>query len=293
MDHLERTREDVGNIVELGHVNLTVADQALATLFYVLALGLTRDPYMMPGLELMWINVGRAQFHLPTRRAANILAGVIGLVVPDLDALEARLASVREPLAGTTFGYERHEDYVEATCPWGNRLRLHAPDRERFGPITLGMPYLEFEAGPAVDVAAIRAFYADVMGALAGTDEDARGPFAWVASGPGSRLVFRNSPQRRAYDGYHLQVTLADFSRPYRNLGELGLVTRDTDPHEYRFQDIVDPSSRAVLFTVEHEVRSMRHPLFGRALVNRDPDQTNRNYAPGHEAWRWSLRPRS
>jgi hypothetical protein len=155
------------------------------------------------------------------------------------------------------------------------------------------MPYLEFEAGPAVDVAAIRAFYADVMGALAGTDEDARGPFAWVASGPGSRLVFRNSPQRRAYDAYHLQVTLADFSRPYRNLGELGLVTRDTDPHEYRFQDIVDPSSRAVLFTVEHEVRSMRHPLFGRALVNRDPDQTNRNYAPGHEAWRWSLRPRS
>jgi hypothetical protein len=236
-----------------------------------MGLGLTRDPYMMRGIELMWVNVGRAQFHLPTRRPADVLAGVIGLVVPDLDAVEARFAGVRELLDGTQFGYSRQADGVEATCPWGNRLRLHAPDHDRFGPMTLGMPYLEFEVGPDVDVAAIRAFYADVMGARAGVDDDARGPFAWVTSGPASRLIFRNSPHERPYDGYHLQVTLADFSGPYRKLGDLGLLTRDTNPHEYRFQDIVDPSTRSVLFTVEHEVRSMRHPLFGRALVNDEP----------------------
>ncbi len=32
------------------------------------------------------------------------------------------------------------------TCPWGNRITVHEPDRERFGPARLGMAYVEFEA---------------------------------------------------------------------------------------------------------------------------------------------------
>jgi hypothetical protein len=44
-----------------------------------------------------------------------------------------------------------------------------------------------------------------------------------------------------------------------------------------------------VLFTVEHEMRSMRHPLYARPLVNRNPEQTNRAYAPGYEELSWSL----
>ena len=40
----DRGAEDLGNIVALEHVNLQVGDQALATLFYVSGLGLTRDP---------------------------------------------------------------------------------------------------------------------------------------------------------------------------------------------------------------------------------------------------------
>jgi hypothetical protein len=45
----DRTTQDVGNIVALEHVNVTIPDQQLATLFYVVGLGLTRDPYLMPG----------------------------------------------------------------------------------------------------------------------------------------------------------------------------------------------------------------------------------------------------
>ena len=67
----DRTVEDLGNIVELGHVNVTVPDQTKATAFYLMGLGLTRDPYLMAGLENMWVNVGRGQFHLPTRDAAG------------------------------------------------------------------------------------------------------------------------------------------------------------------------------------------------------------------------------
>ena len=46
---------------------------------------------------------------------------------------------------------------------------------------------------------------------------------------------------------------------------------------------IIDLDTKKVLFQVEHEVRSMRHPLFGRPLINRNPDQTNTDYHPGHD----------
>src|SRR5258708_20583765 len=82
----DRTAEDLGNIVELGHVNVTVPDQTLATAYYLMGLGLTRDPYLMAGLENMWVNVGRGQFHLPTR-GAQVVRGTTALVIPDLEPL--------------------------------------------------------------------------------------------------------------------------------------------------------------------------------------------------------------
>src|SRR5712672_3200258 len=61
----DRSAEDVGNVVALEHVNVRIPDQQIATVFYVTGLGLTRDPYIMTGIDNMWINVGRSQFHLP------------------------------------------------------------------------------------------------------------------------------------------------------------------------------------------------------------------------------------
>ena len=52
--------------------------------------------------------------------------------------------------------------------------------------------------------------------------------------------------------------------------------------------DMVGDSGK-VLFAIEHEVRSMRHPLYARPQVNRNPDQTNRSFAPGYEELSWSL----
>ena len=60
----------------------------------------------------------------------------------------------------------------------------------------------------------------------------------------------------------------------------------ETDAHEWRFQDIVDPATGAALFRVEHEVRSLRNPLYARPLVNRNPAQTNNDYVRGHDAFR-------
>ena len=74
--------EDVSNIVLLEHINVQAPDQQLATLFYLVGMGFTRDPHMMVGLENMWVNLGEQQFHLPTNRA-QVLRGHIGIVIRD------------------------------------------------------------------------------------------------------------------------------------------------------------------------------------------------------------------
>ncbi|MGH7211823.1 MAG: hypothetical protein ACREF1_10235 [Acetobacteraceae bacterium] len=287
--HYDRGVEDLGNIVELGHVNVTVPDQKLATLFYISGLGLTRDPYLMAGLANMWVNVGRAQFHLPAR-APQVVRGTTGLVLPDIKALPERLEAVKRDLDGTKFSFRETNDGVETTCPWGNRIRCHAPDAARFGRITLGMPYVEFDIPKGTSLQGIARFYRDILGAVAGVAEDARGAHAWAVLGDGNRAVYRESSAKQpAYDGHHIQITLADFSGPHRKLLERGLITEESDQHQYRFTDIVDVESNKLLFQIEHEVRSMRHPLYARPLVNRNAAQTNRDYAPGWDAARWAM----
>jgi hypothetical protein len=280
----DRSAEVVGNIVKLEHVNVTVPDQRLATLFYVSALGFTRDPYLMVGLDNMWINMGRNQMHLPSAPAQR-LRGVIGVVVPDLDALRHRLAQTAPSLAGTQFSYTDRGSHVDTTCPWGNRFRCHAPD-EQFGAIELGMPYVELDV-PVGTAERIARFYREIMGATAQLIQRDRAPTASVHAGDGQRLYFRETTQPLPeYDGHHVQIYIADFSGPYRRLIERQLITRETDAHEWRFKQIVDLDTGAPLFTIEHEVRSLRHPLYGRELVNRNPAQTNRAYMRGQDAFR-------
>jgi catechol 2,3-dioxygenase-like lactoylglutathione lyase family enzyme len=285
----DRTTDDVGNIVEFGHVNVRVPDQHLATQYYVSALGLTRDPYLMTGVTNMWINVGTAQFHLPTGRP-QVARGVVGLVLPDLAALRRRLQRAAHGLAGTRFAVEDAGEHVTVTCPWGNRMRCHAP-APRFGAISLGIPYVEFDA-PRGSAAAIVRFYREILDAEAILDEDAGGAFARIGAGPGTKLLYRETDAALApFDGFHIQISLADFSGPHRRLLARGLISEESDAHQYRFQSLVDLDSGAVLLEVEHEVRSMRHPLFARHLVNRNAEITNIHYAPGQDAWVWSLPP--
>ena len=67
LKQFDRDARVVGNIVHLEHFNVCIPDQRLATLFYVVGLGGTRDPYLFMGLENMWVNFGRTQVHLPSR----------------------------------------------------------------------------------------------------------------------------------------------------------------------------------------------------------------------------------
>lgn len=285
----DRTAEDLGNIVELGHVNVRVPDQSKAIAFYLMGLGLTRDPYLMAGLDNMWVNVGRGQFHLPTR-GTDVVRGTTALVMPDLDALLKRLDGAKTYLEGTEFSFREAGDTVEAVCPWGNRIRVHAPDPDRFGPMRVGMPYVEFDIPAGTDLAAIAKFYVEILGGIAGVDSDERGPYAWARTSAESRVIYRETTAPvPEYDGHHIQITLVDFSGPHKKLLERGLISEESDQHQYRFLDIVDVDTNKPLFRIEHETRSMRHPMFGRTFINRNPDMNNRNFVPGYEVGLWAL----
>jgi predicted enzyme related to lactoylglutathione lyase len=290
MPVFDRTTQDVGNMVELGHVNVRVPDQLLATVFYVSGLGLTRDPYLMTGVDNMWVNVGIGQFHLPVG-PAQVLNGVTGLVLPDLDALVRRLKQVTGRLHGTHFAFKRRGDVVDVTCPWGNRIRVHAPDPAQFGRIALGMPYVEVMSKRKSSPGIVR-FYREIIGVNGSIGKDSKGAFARIPIGAGEYLLYRETADTPPeYDGHHIQVAFADFSGPHAKLLARGLITEESNESQYRFQDIVDLDSGDVLATIEHEVRSMRHPMYARALVNRDAAVTNNFYAASYQAARVTLEP--
>jgi hypothetical protein len=280
----DRARQDLGNIVLLEHVNVTIPDQRPATIFYLSGLGLTRDPYLMAGIENMWVNIGRSQIHMPSR-GPQVLRGHVGIVLPDLDALKERLKKVAPLLAETRFAWEEREGAVEAICPWGNRYRCHAPAPE-FGDTDLAIPYVAFDV-PVGTARGIARFYREILEGPAEVEGTAGAETAVVAVSSTQRLRFRETSRPLPpYDGHHIQVYIADFSGPHRRLLERGLVTEESDNYQYRFKDIVDLESNKPLFTIEHEVRSLTHPLYGRPLVNRNPVQSNRNYVRGHDSFR-------
>ena len=285
----DRTAEDLGNSIHLEHVNVQIPDQHLATLFYVAGLGLTRDPYLMVSDDNMWVNVGRSQFHLPSGEA-QVLRGHTGVVISGRAALLDRLASVAKKLHGTKFSFSEHNDYVEAICPWGNRVRCFEPNAARFGRITLGIPYVEFDV-PVGAAKGICAFYPQFMAMPAELD-DGDGTVARVQIGNGQHLLFRETDRPQPdYDGHHVQMYVTDFSGPYRRLAERDLIFSEDNQYQYRFRDIIDPADGRHLFTIEHEVRSVTHPMFLRPLINRNPATNNMNYSHGHDQGMWTMGP--
>jgi len=286
----DRTSEDVGNIVHLEHFNCVIDDQRLAVLFYVVGLGGTRDPYVFPGLENIWLNFGRTQVHMPSRAVpprVERLRGTAGFVVPSLAELRKRLEHAgREmkrvaPDFQNRFSFAEKADSIEATDPWGTRVRCHAPSPQ-FGPMELGLAYVDFDVPPGT-AEGIARFYNEIMRAPARAEKGR----ATVSIGRHQKFFFTETggplPE---YDGHHVQVYIADFSTPYKWLKERSLINMETDAHEWRFQWIVDPKDGKRLFQIEHEVRSMKHPLFNRPLVNRNPGITNTGYIAGHDSFR-------
>lgn len=268
-----RKIEDLGTIISLEHVNLTVPDQSLATSFYVSGLGLTRDPFVDFGPFNVWINAGREQFHLPTGKP-QVLRGEILLVVPDLEQLERRLGRLKAQLKTTRFSYKRNKANLIVHCPWGNTIRCQQETPSR----RLGIQALEFKVEQE-KLDGIERFYDVVF----------RCPVKRTASrltvtvGIKQQLIFSASKKVPVYDGHHIAIYCSDFSGPYSIIKKHDHISEESDQHQYRFTNIFDPRDGKVLYELEHEVRSMHHPMYQRHLTNRNPAQTFANYYPGRD----------
>src|ERR1051325_8940570 len=204
----DRSTQDVGNIVLLEHFNCCIDDQRLAVLFYVVGLGGTRDPYIFPGMENIWLNFGRTQVHMPSRAAppkTERLRGTAGFVVPSLDDLAKRLEHAgkeRKRVIGSEkdFSFEKKKDCVEATDPWGTRIRCHAPAPE-YGPTELGLVYVDFDV-PSGTAEGISRFYNEVLQAPARVSNSK----TTVSVGKHQKLHFTETKKTLPpYDGHHVQ----------------------------------------------------------------------------------------
>lgn len=278
-----RVAEDLGNIIMLEHVNVTQLDQRPMIVFYVEGLGLTRDPYMHTTDANMWINIGRQQIHSPSR-PVQVLRGTIGIVIPSLEHPRKALPGLEKKLPGTKFAWRDNGDTIDATCPFGNHIRVHGAS-QAFGGMRLGMPYVELPVPPD-SAAGIARFYEQILLAPVRRDTVGGRPAVCVRVGVNQELIYRETDQPiPEYDGHHVAIYVANFSTPHAELKRRGLVFEESDQWQYRFKDIVDPISGKHLFTLEHEVRSMTHPMWGRPLVNRNSTQSQREYSPGHDAF--------
>src|SRR3954464_11569822 len=211
MKQYDRTSEDVGNIVHLEHFNCVIDDQRLAVLFYVVGMGGTRDPYIFTGFENIWLNFGRTQVHMPSRAVpprAERLRGTAGFVVPSLEDLAKRLEYagkeikrvVPNPLSANHFSFTVKKDCIEASDPWGTRVRCHAPSPE-YGRTELGLVYVDFDVPPGT-AEGIARFYNEVMKAPAVFSQSQ----TKVSVGKAQKLLFTETQKPLPeYDGHHIQ----------------------------------------------------------------------------------------
>ncbi|MFT7242692.1 MAG: catechol 2,3-dioxygenase-like lactoylglutathione lyase family enzyme [Candidatus Azotimanducaceae bacterium] len=269
-----RKTEDIGNILAFEHVNLTVPDQALATLFYVSGLGLTRDPYVDFGPFNVWINAGAQQFHLPTGKP-QVLRGEVGLAVPDLASLTKRLTKLGPRFSGTKFSVAPGKKDLLVTCPWGNKIRCFTDQA-----MPLGIPYIQLLVEKA-KLPGIARFYQTIFSVPVSLKANRLD----VTVSVGQTLRFKAAKKTPAYDGHHIAIYTPDFSGPYNKILEQGQIMEESDQHQYRFMNIFDPDSGAVLYELEHEVRSLRHPMFNRNLLNRNAEQSFNRYTKGQDAF--------
>ena len=281
MRHKSQTEEhregaSVRGIVLLEHVNVRVPDQSLAALFFVSAMGFTRDPYVDFDDWNMWINVGRQQFHTP-KGAAQVFRGEIGIRVPSLEELEMRLERLAPRFEATSFSFQRTGQALRITCPWGNRFICRAAEP---GQIPMAIDRIDI-AVPEGAIDGIEHAYKALLGCeVARTERSVE-----VRTEASQCLAFTtNDVPPQPYDGHHIAVYIHDFNEVRERLESEGLISEHSDEHQFRFVDFRDARTGETVWELEHEVRSLEHPMHGRKLVNRNPANTFFDYAREREA---------
>eukprot|EP01043_Picozoa_sp_COSAG02_P022142 COSAG02_NODE_1142_length_14267_cov_4.941700_7_plen_340_part_00 len=239
----------------LEHINIVVGERALAEEFYFKALGCTLDAN---GRDA---NIGQQQFHINNGGTEDgdvpqVVGGCIGLAMPALDSLRARLAATEAAgkLSETRFAWQDCGDFVKAICPWGNTFLVWDSDLAsatsagpaagtpqlpvmvkahvgyddgmavRKGPSGTdgaGIRFVEFRCADAEKVAQ---FYKGVFSSPVLTDGDR----AAVCVGPSVHLLFSTAPvtpaEQALHAGVHICVYITNFRQAYETLKARGVI---------------------------------------------------------------------
>jgi len=258
---------EVGTFVHFEHVNYRVPEHRLAHLYFCAGLGFTRDPTRMVGIDNMWVNAGRNQFHLPIGPATPF-RGEVGVIVPDVDEVERRFAADKPRYEGSLFSCTREGGTLRTTTPWGHPVRVHPAGmlQNRF---PQGIGYVEFWVAPGT-APGIASFYRDLIGCPSELEPVEGAPTAHVIAGPGTTFRFVERPDGGAVPHCnHVAVYLSNYHATYEKLSRLGCIMEPDADEQFRFHHIKHPKTGELLYSFEHEMRSLHHPDFGKPLVNR------------------------
>ena len=144
----------------------------------------------------------------------------------------------------------------------------------------IGISHLNFYVGPN-SAKGISRFYNEILGAPCELVNQQNGlQTAVVKIGLEQSIAFSENDLDRisTYDGHHIAIYVADFSDPHHKIESNGFITEESNEWQYRFESIYDPLTKVALFELEHEVRSITHPMYSRKLINRNPGSNLQNF---------------
>lgn len=261
-------------ILQLEHFNFEGADHELATIFFMNGLGFTRDPYRRTDETNMGVNIGLQQFHLPRRgNPTPPFYGEIGLIVPDLPVIKARLDRLAEMGKFDQTPYELtviDEASMRVVSPFGVTLKLHAAGSLAFLK-PLGIAYVDISVEPG-KAAPLEKFYRDLVNTPTALLDLEGAKTLEVTFGPHQYVRFRE----RAIEDYglysfHIAYYVTNYNAYRERVIEQGSLQGDGAGQVFFFDEIFDPETGEEILKFTQEVRSIYHPDFMRPLANRWP----------------------
>ncbi len=260
---------EIGAVTHFEHVNFSVPDQGPAMLFFCEGLGFTRDPARMVGTRNMWINAGRQQLHMP-RGEAIPFPGEVGVSVKDIKRVHRNMKRIARELKGTEFSIKEVGKTLTCTSPWGHVLRVHQAG-QLSGRMPQAISYVNFWV-PVGTAKTIADFYEKMVYAATEVAKRGKHAMAVVTVGANQHFHFIERPDYEPVDHpNHVAIYVTRYREMYRQFKAKKMLMRPDVEEQFRFEKMFNPRSGKVVFSFEHEVRSLYHPDYLKPLTNRVP----------------------
>ncbi|MEC7397587.1 MAG: hypothetical protein VX639_10605, partial [Pseudomonadota bacterium] len=260
---------EIGAVTHFEHVNYRVPDHGPAMLFFCEGLGFTRDPMRMVGTRNMWINAGRQQFHMP-RGEASPFPGEVGVSVKDIKRVHRNMKRIACELKGTEFSIKEVGKTLTCTSPWGHVLRVHQAG-QLSGRMPQAISYVNFWV-PVGTAKTIADFYEKMVYAPTEVAKRGKHAMAVVTVGANQHFHFIERPDYEPVDHpNHVAIYVTRYREMYRQFKAKKMLMRPDVEEQFRFEKIFNPRSGKIVFSFEHEVRSLYHPDYLKPLTNRVP----------------------